>query len=103
MSRKKPLTTIRSIEEIPTFHSEAEEHAFWATHELSDALWDQAEPLGPDELPPPRATSIPVVILLDEVTLRRVKALARRRGESYQSLLEEFVTSGVAELERQTG
>jgi hypothetical protein len=33
---------------------EAEGHAFWATHELRDELWDQAEPLAPDELPPPQ-------------------------------------------------
>src|SRR5437868_1779080 len=30
--------------------------AFWATHEL-DELWDQAEPFGPDELPPPRSVT----------------------------------------------
>ncbi len=46
-------STIQRLEDIPVFRNEAEEHAFWAAHELSDRLWEQAEPFAPDELPPP--------------------------------------------------
>lgn len=97
MALKKRLTAIHHLEDIPAFTSEAEEHAFWATHELSDALWDRAEPLEPEELPRSRPATVPVVIRLDEVTLQRVKALARRRHRSYQALLEELVTIRLAE------
>lgn len=54
--RRQPLTltTVHRLEDIPMFASEAEELVFWATHELDDTLWEQAQPLAPDELPPAR-------------------------------------------------
>lgn len=48
------MTITERLNEIPDFASEAEEHAFWATHEFSGALLDQADPLEADELPPPQ-------------------------------------------------
>jgi hypothetical protein len=51
-------TTVERMEDIPAFNSEDEEHAFWRTHELSDALWDSAEPFAVDELPPPRTRQL---------------------------------------------
>ena len=103
MPPKRPLATIHRVEEIPPFSDEAEEHAFWATHELSDDLWGRAEPLEADELPPPRPATTPVVIPIDQPTLDRVKALARRRRKGYQTLLAEFVSTRLAEEEQQTG
>ena len=50
---KKRLTVVHRLEDIPAFATEAEEHAFWASHELSEALWEQAELLEADELPTP--------------------------------------------------
>lgn len=50
---KKKLKMIRRLEDIPAVMTEAEEHRFWADHELSPELWEQARPFGPDELPPP--------------------------------------------------
>jgi hypothetical protein len=35
------LIEVRSLDEIPRFRSEAEEAAWWATHELSDELWQR--------------------------------------------------------------
>jgi hypothetical protein len=55
MSPKRPMTTIHRVEDIPSFATEAEEHAFWATHELSEDLWEQAEQIEPSELPPVRS------------------------------------------------
>jgi hypothetical protein len=100
MGPKRQLTTIHRREDIPAFTSEAEEHAFWATHELSDALWDQAEPFGADELPPPRSVTTPVVLHLDEHTLSRLKALARRQHKTYQTLLTELVTERLDQEEK---
>ncbi len=100
MSPQRPLRTVDRIEEIPSFADEAEEHAFWATHELSDTLWDQAEPLQPDELPTPTA---PVVIRLDHETLGRVKALARHRRKRYRDVLAELVRAGIDRADIQSG
>jgi hypothetical protein len=96
-------TTIRQLEEIPLFQNEAEEHAFWAAHEFSDSLWDQAEPFGPDELPPARSVTRPVAIRFDAHTLERIKVLARKRHKGYQTLLKEFVTERLYEEEKREG
>lgn len=50
-TRQRParrFKLIHSLDEIPEFASEDEEHRFWSTHELADELWDQAEPLPED-------------------------------------------------------
>lgn len=57
MSTGKQMLVIYRLEEIPAFASEAKEHDFWATHELSDALWNQAEPLETAAVPPPRVST----------------------------------------------
>lgn len=95
------LTTIYRIDDIPLFADEDEEHSFWATHKLSDALWDQAEPPRSHELPPPRSESLRVTIPIDMGTLERVKAVARKQHKEYQVLLREFVTERLAEEEKQ--
>jgi len=44
ITRKPRRKTIRSVEEIPTrFASEDEEREWWATHDLSEELYDQLE------------------------------------------------------------
>jgi hypothetical protein len=101
--REQLITTIDRLEDIPAFASEEEEHAFWATHEFSDALWDQAEPFEPNELPHPRALARPIVIRLDEHTVTRIQALARRRHKGYQTLLQEFITERLYEEEKREG
>ena len=105
MSAKAPhtLTTIERLEDIPVFHNEEEEHAFWAEHEFSDDLWEHAEPFAPDELPPPRSATRPVAIRFDEHTLERIKALARKRQKGYQTLLKEFVAERLYEEEKREG
>jgi hypothetical protein len=103
MPTKKKLVVVNRLDEIPRFGNETEEHEFWATHELSDSLWDQAEPLSPDELPPPRPATTTVVIRLDDDTIRRAKTLARRRHKTYEELLADMLTSLLAEEERRTG
>lgn len=103
MATQKMLTTIHNLDEIPAFADERDEHEFWSTHQLSDELWDQAAPLEPDELPPPRTATTPVVIRLDGATLERARALARRRHTALQTLLEKLVAAYLGEEERRTG
>jgi len=53
-------TVILSLDEIPPEMCEDEEHRFWSSHTLSEALVAQAEPL-PEE----------AVVLLDQIRARR--------------------------------
>jgi hypothetical protein len=98
-----PFTTIERVEDIPVFADEDEEHAFWETHELSDALWDSAEPFEPEEIPARRASTTPVVIHLDGQTLKRLEALARQQQRDYHVLLKEFVAERLYEEEKRSG
>lgn len=100
---RQDLAVVSRLQDIPDFGSEAEEHAFWATHELADDLWDQAEPLERDELPPPRSSTKSVAIRFDEHTLERLRALASRRNIGYQTLLKEFVIERLYEEEKRDG
>jgi predicted DNA binding CopG/RHH family protein len=101
--RKSPMTTVHSQEEIPAFASEAEEAAFWATHELADNLWDRLPRVPDEELPPARPRTRPVGIRFDESTLERIKVLAARRHKGYQTLLREFITERLYEEEQREG
>jgi len=45
MKRKavKKVSVIHSLDEIPEFSTEDEEREWWATHDLSEQLYDQLE------------------------------------------------------------
>jgi predicted DNA binding CopG/RHH family protein len=97
------MTAIRSWDEVPAFESEAEESAFWVTHDLSDELLAKMKPGADRDLPTPRPRTRPIAIRFDESTLRRVKTLAARRGKGYQTLLKEFVSERLYEEEKREG
>jgi predicted DNA binding CopG/RHH family protein len=97
------MTVVRRWEEVPQFASEAEEAAFWATHELDDSLLGQMTPDADPLLPAPRPRTRPVALRFDEHLIRRAKALASRRGKGYQTMLKEFVTERLYEEERREG
>jgi hypothetical protein len=107
----KRLVPVTRREDIPQFQSEADEAAFWATHDLAGALLEAMRPVAPegdDDLPPARATSVvartkPVSVRLDGDILRRLKALASLKHKGYQSLLKEFVVERLYEEERREG
>lgn len=97
------LRVIHSYEEIPTFASEAEEAAFWATHTLDENLLGCMKPLGGNMLPTVRARTRPVSLRFDEDTLKRAKALAKIRHVGYQTLLKQFVLERLYEEEKREG
>lgn len=67
---KQPgMTTIRSLDEVPAFTSEADEAAFWSRHELSDEILAAMEPV--PEAVVPRGRTRPVPVRFDEDTVRR--------------------------------
>ncbi len=103
-TRHGPRTTIvSSWDEIPPFASEAEESAFWATHELGDAVLAQMTSDADASLPPPRPRTKPIALRFDEDLILRAKALASRRGKGYQTLLKEFVVERLYEEEQREG
>jgi hypothetical protein len=52
-SRDDVLIPVESLDDIPSFANEDEEHEFWSTHSFGEVLLDQMGPLD-DVLPPPR-------------------------------------------------
>lgn len=95
------MTTLHSLDQVPPFASEAEEAAFWATHELGDEILSQMDDGAEAVLPRPRTKPIPV--RFDEDTVRRLKALAGKRHKGYQTLLKEFVVERLYEEEKREG
>ncbi len=103
MAVRKRKIPINSVDEIPQFANEAEEDEFWTTHRFSDAMWDQAEPLQPDEAPPTRPRTKAVVLHLDEATLQRARVVAQRRHQGVQLVLAQLLTAALSDEERKTG
>lgn len=108
-SKSNHLKTVNSLEEIPTFSTEAEEAEFWATHEAGDGLFDAAAGSADtaalmDALPKrPRSSSAksnPTSLRLGTELERRLRHLAQLKGTSYQTLLKEFVLERVYEEEK---
>jgi predicted DNA binding CopG/RHH family protein len=95
------MTLVHTMDEIPVFASEDEEHRFWQTHELADELWEALPPVPEAELPQPRTKPVPV--RFDEDVVRRVKALAAKRHTGYQTLLKQFVVERLYEEEKREG
>lgn len=104
MPRKttQPMTRIDRFDQIPPFASETEEAEFWAIHELGPALLDQMAPVPADELPP-RPRTKPIALRLDSDVLGRVRALARKKGKGYQTLMKEFIAERLYEEEKREG
>ena len=102
-TRKERKTTLHSLEGIPAFGSEAEEAAFWDSHELDETLLDQFAPLEEGVLPPPRQRTKPLAIRFDADVLRRIRALAQTKHKGYQTLLKEFVLERLYEEEKREG
>ncbi|MCC6771202.1 MAG: BrnA antitoxin family protein [Gemmatimonadaceae bacterium] len=74
---------------VPTFRSEDEERALWATADATDYFdWSQAEPVVFPNLKPSTAT---ISLRLPQGMLDELKVLANQRDEPYQSLLKVFL------------
>jgi uncharacterized protein (DUF4415 family) len=104
------LTTVRP-DEVPVFANEAEEAAWWATHDV-EGPWERSRPEGlpsAEQFRQQRETrrgprrSQPVLVRLDADVLDRLRALAERKGTGYQTLLKRFVTERLYEEEKREG
>jgi hypothetical protein len=103
MMVKRQMTIIHSWDEVPAFSSEAEESEWWGSHGLGEELLNQMQSPAEGELPPPRPRTRSITLRVDEVTLRRIKALAARQHTGYQTLLKKFVTERLYEEEKREG
>jgi hypothetical protein len=97
------MTIVSSWHEVPSFASEAEESAFWATHQLGAGLLAQMTADADPSLPIPRSRTKPISLRFDEDTIRRAKTVASRRGKGYQTLLKEFISERLYEEEKRDG
>ena len=96
-TNRRRIKTIRHADQVPRFATEAEEHAFWSAHDMSDEQWKSLPRVPDSELPPPRPRTQPVEIFLEDETLQRIKALAAERGIRHQKMLKQFVLDRLEE------
>lgn len=83
----------RKRKSIPTFKSEAEEQAFWESHDSTDYVdWSRAERVRfPNLKPSTKAISLRLPVDL----LERIKIAANKRDVPYQSLIKVWLAEKV--------
>jgi predicted DNA binding CopG/RHH family protein len=76
-------------EPVPAFASEAEERAWWETHDSSPHVdWSRAERL---RLPNLKPSTTAISLRLPLGLLERIKIAANRRDVPYQSLIKTWL------------
>jgi predicted DNA binding CopG/RHH family protein len=79
----------------PEFKSEAEERAFWESHDSTDYVdWNQAKRAALPNLKPSTKT---ISLRLPESLLDRIKIEANKRDMPYQSLIKAWLADDVEE------
>lgn len=90
------MKTDKRPEPIPIFKSEAEERAFWESHDSTDYVdWSKAERVRFPNLKP-SSKSISLRMPLD--LLERIKIAANKRDVPYQSLIKIWLSEKVDSL-----
>ena len=86
----------RGLLPIPRFQNEAQERAFWESHDSTDYVdWGRAERVRfPNLKPSSKAISLRVPLAL----LERIKIEANRRDVPYQSLIKIWLDEKVDSL-----
>ena len=81
------------FKEIPKFKTEAEERAFWETHDSTEYLdWSKAKLTRFPNLKPSTKT---ISLRLPESLLDRIKIEANKRDMPYQSLIKAWLAEDV--------
>ena len=83
----------KQLKPVPDFADEAEERAFWETHDTTDHVdWSTARPARlPNLKPSTRAISLRLPVAL----LERIKLAANQRDVPYQSLIKLWLAEKV--------
>lgn len=83
----------KRLKTIPEFKSEAEERAFWETHDSADYVnWQRAKAARFPNLKPSTKT---ISIRLPVSLLERIKVEANKRDMPYQSLIKAWLAQEV--------
>jgi predicted DNA binding CopG/RHH family protein len=83
------------MKKIPKFKSEAEERAFWATHDSSAYVdWKKARRVVLPRLKPSLKT---ISLRLPEAMLEELKLIANKKDVPYQSLMKIFLSEKINE------
>ena len=84
---------LNKTKKIPDFKTEAEERAFWESHDSSDYVdWSRAQSTSFPNLKPPTKT---ISLRLPEALLNRIKIEANKRDMPYQSLIKIWLANDV--------
>jgi predicted DNA binding CopG/RHH family protein len=79
----------KKLRPIPDFRNEAEERAFWETHDSTDYVdWSKAQRV---RLPNLKLSTTSISLRLTQSTLERIKIAANRRDVPYQSLIKVWL------------
>lgn len=80
---------------MPTFKTEAEERAFWETHDSTDYVdWSKARKAVLPNLKPSTTT---ISLRLPESLLDRIKVEANKRDMPFQSLIKAWLAQDIEE------
>ncbi len=83
----------RKLEQIPAFANEAEERAFWESHDSSNYIdWNKAERA---RLPNLKPSTKSISLRLPEALLEQIKITANKKDVPYQSLIKIWLAEKV--------
>ena len=83
----------KKLKSIPSFRNEAEERAFWETHDSTEYLdWGKAEKV---RLPNLKPSTTSISLRLPISLLEQIKVAANRRDVPYQSLIKAWLAEKV--------
>ena len=85
--------SLRTLEPVPSFASEADERKFWETHDSTEHLdWSRAQAV---RLPNLKPTSKSISLRLPIGLLEALRIEANRRDVPYQSLIKVWLSERV--------
>jgi len=83
----------KTLKPIPVFQTEAEERAFWETHDSTEYIdWGKAEAV---RLPNLKPSSTSISLRLPTSMLERIKIAANKRDVPYQSLIKAWLSEKI--------
>jgi hypothetical protein len=102
MSDRK-LIPLRDPGEIPPNMTKHEAREFWDTHEVTEEYLKRAGPVPDSVLPSASDGTRTIRLHVDADTLRRIKALARKKRMTPQALLMEALAEWLPAAEERQG
>jgi predicted DNA binding CopG/RHH family protein len=83
-----------TLKPVPHFSSEAEERAFWESHDTTDYVdWGKAERV---ILPNLKPSTTSISLRLPQSLLEEIKVAANRRDVPYQSLIKTWLAEKIS-------